>query len=129
MVALHNVNGTYYNADTHPRLITVLEAARELAKKYNRDKDIFGCRIQLVYGDKDTGRIWEECTPSVGYVGRSTGMNAIPLLIRNRTSMGGEAILDNSILQVRTSRLASILWDYRFPELTANQLLWKAKKL
>lgn len=131
MVALQNVNCTYYNASTHPRLIAVLEEARNLAIKYNRDKDIFGCRLHLIYGSHDTGKVWEECTPSRGYVGRSGGMNAIPLLIRVRTSMGGEAIVDNSILQVRCKRMGAetIMWDYRFPDLHWNALMWKVKKL
>ena len=131
MVALQNVNDTYYNASTHKRLTEVLEEARLLAKKYNRDKDIFGCRLHLIYGDKDTGEVWQDCTPSRGYVGRSTGMNAIPLLIRKRTSMGGEAIMDNNILQVRCKRMGAetILWDYRFPDLHWNALMWKVKPL
>jgi len=60
-------------------------------------------RVLLVYGDVETGAIWKSATPERGRIGRSTGPRKIPLLVRTSRSMGGEAILDDSILEVRES--------------------------
>lgn len=57
-------------------------------------------RIRLFYGDTDTGKCWMEENDTLGYVGRSTGSIQIPLLIHNKNSKGGSAILDHCIVKI-----------------------------
>jgi hypothetical protein len=129
MSAVQNVNGTYYNASTHKRVIEILEQARVLKERYGRDRYISGLRLLLIYGDSVTGKVWMGATPDRGYIGRSTGINKVPLLIRNTNSLGGEAILDDKIIQIRESSGVRVLWDYRYPDLHAHSLLGKVTKL
>lgn len=84
------VNGTCYNARTHNDVIQILEQSR-----------LNKIRIEIVYGDPGTGQIWESATPNRGVVGRSTGSQPIPILIKTKRSMGGEAILDANIIEIR----------------------------
>jgi len=71
-----------------------------------------GIRIRIHLGDAETGRIWLEKHDVIGYIGRSTGSQKIPLLIHNRRSIGGSAILDHCILGIQ--------------EVTTKQWLYKA---
>lgn len=82
-------NGTYYNINTPDKVIDWLETSRERKQ-----------RIRIFYG-KD-GKAWNEEFDTIGHVGRSTGTIKIPLLIKNSRSMGGGAILDNSIVRIDT---------------------------
>lgn len=107
------VDGTIYHSATSDRVIGLLEQSRAKREDF---------RLVLVLGDKTTGKVWEECTPMRGCVGRSTGMYKIPLLIRTRRSRGGEAIMDQHIIQIRMSVGGMILWDYRYPDLRPHQL-------
>ena len=83
------VNGTTYNINTSDEVIKVLESARTNKK-----------RIRIFYGDTNTGRDWMEIYDTIGTVGRSTGINKIPLLIKNSRSMSGGAILDHCIVKI-----------------------------
>lgn len=82
------VNGTYYHEDTNDKIVNALEHARN-SRKF---------RLKIYYGDTKTGRAWGDI--SVGYIGRSTGMVKIPLLIKNSRSMGGEGLLDHCIVKI-----------------------------
>jgi hypothetical protein len=93
------VDGTTYKKSTSGRIIAILEQSR-LSRK----------RLILVYGDVATGKPWESATPERGHVGRSTGTSKIPLLIRTKRSMGGEAILDHCIIQIRESKGGRVLY-------------------
>lgn len=95
------VNGTSYYNGTNPKVIEALE--------YARNK---GIRISLSYGDKKTGRDWMEENWVDGYVGRSTGVNKIPLLLSNRKSIGGGAILTDAIVRIRYSDGKQILYQH-----------------
>lgn len=81
--------GTAYHVDTEDKVVTILENARQ-----NR------FRIRLVYGDRETGKVWNEDYDIMGYVGRSCGNIKIPLLVHNSRSTGGGALLDNCILGI-----------------------------
>jgi len=95
------VNGTSYNARTNPIVVQILENAR-LSHR----------RLRLFYGDRQTGKDWNEQFDVFGYVGRSTGSVKIPLLIHNKRSMGGGSILDHSIVKITDSRGKVILWQH-----------------
>lgn len=81
--------GTWYDLKTPMMVKVALEIAR------NRKK-----RVRIWYGDTDTGESWLEEHDVVGYVGRSTGIKKVPLLIANSAASGGGAILDNRIIRV-----------------------------
>lgn len=92
-------NGTWYHNQTPSKLVALLEAWR-LEKK----------RLLFTYGDTKTGKVWEAATPYRGHIGRSTGDQPIPLLIRTKRSTGGEALLDKDILCVQESAGGKILY-------------------
>jgi len=96
------VNGTYYDKRTPDDLVSVLESVRQKKE-----------RVVLVYGNVETGEVWESATTERGTIGRSTGSEKIPLLVRTSRSLGGEAILDYCILQVLKSRGGEIIYQRR----------------
>jgi hypothetical protein len=103
------VNGTAYRDETDPRVINILEAARSGPDFAIRSTDVArGERICVRYGDTETGRDWGD-PPMCGRIGRSQGTpgrdytNRIPLLIKSKRSMGGEAILDHKIIRITRS--------------------------
>jgi len=83
------LNGTSYDEGTSLEVMRVLEYAR-----------INQTRIKLDLGDTDTLTSWNEACDTVGYVGRSTGKNKVPILVYNERSMGGGAILTKCILAI-----------------------------
>jgi len=83
------VNGTSYHDETKPDVIKWLETSRERKQ-----------RIRIWYGKN--GQCWNDEYDTIGYVGRSTGNQKIPLLIHNSRSMGGGAILDDCIVRIDT---------------------------
>ena len=94
------VNGTSYDALTSNEVIRVLEKARQ-----NRT------RLHISLGDQETGRDWLEGFESYGYVGRSMGPVKVPLMIANRRSLGGGAILDHCIVRIRESVGGRVLFQ------------------
>ena len=58
------------------------------------------CRIRIWYGDIDTGMSWLYEYDTTGAIGRSTGQQKIPLLIKNSRSSGGGGILCHCIIRV-----------------------------
>lgn len=59
-----------------------------------------GHRVKLNYGNTETGKSWFEVYDTIGTIGRSTGINKIPLLIKTTRSIGGGEISVNSILKI-----------------------------
>lgn len=56
--------------------------------------------IRLWYGDTDTGLSWLEEYDTMGTIGRSTGKQKIPLLIKNSRSSGGGGVLCHCIIRI-----------------------------
>ncbi len=96
------VNGTSYDARTKQEVIDVLETAR----KNNT-------RIILDYGDVKTGSSWNETYDITGTLGRSTGKNKISILLYNKRSIGGGAILDHCIIGIKTSKGKKTLYSFK----------------
>ena len=88
------VGGTYFHDDTPDDLCRIIDALIESPRE---------TRVRVFLGDKDTGRDWGEENDVTGYFGRSTGPRKVPLLINNRRSMGGPAVLDNCILKLKVN--------------------------
>jgi len=95
------VNGTSYDKETSETVIKVLETARNS-----------GTRVKLHYGDTKTGRDWNDEYDVTGYIGRSHGKVKIPLLIHNKTSTGGGAILDDCIIKIKLSKGGKVLYKH-----------------
>lgn len=83
-------DGTAYHVNTEERIVNVLQDA------YHSDE-----RLIIHYGDAKTGQAWGDV--EVGKISRSTGDIKVPLIIPNRRSTGGPAILDNCIVKIETS--------------------------
>lgn len=95
------VNGTSYHIETSKQVIDVLEQVKEKRT-----------RIQVDYGDVKTGKSWGEVYDITGTIGRSTGINKIPLLIHNTRSMGGGGLLDHCIVKISISKGKSVLYQH-----------------
>ena len=98
---LMEVNGTEYDTRTPQAVVDILE-------KYRQDK----IRLELDYGDTETGKSWGEVNNTTGYIGRSTGSHKIPLLIHNSRCIGGAAILDHCILRIRETSGKRIIYQH-----------------
>ena len=85
------INGTSYDLRTPNEVIRVWNCPT------NR------IRLHISLGDTATGLDWLEENDVCGYVGRSMGPIKVPLLIANRRSLGGGAILDHCIVRIRES--------------------------
>jgi len=101
MIEYKVINGTFYDGRTPDEVVRVLEKAR-----LNRT------RLHISLGDTNTGRDWLEEFDSHGYIGRSMGPVKVPLMIANKRSMGGGAILDHCIVRVRESGGGRILYQH-----------------
>lgn len=93
------VNGTSYDSRTPKLVIDLLEKARQTKQ-----------RVRLFYGDPKTGKKWADPIANRGTIGRSTGSQKIPLLVKNSRSMGGEAILDYCIVEIQESAGGIVLY-------------------
>ncbi len=66
-------------------------------------------RLRFFYGNQETGELWGDHED--GYIGRSTGVQRIPLVINNQRSMGGGALLDHCIVAIcETKKPEKWLW-------------------
>lgn len=87
------MNETSFNPETPEKVKQVLELAREN-----------GLRVRLWYGDTETGKGWDEELDIIGYIGRSTGQEKIPIILYDRKSIGGPGILTHCIVRIDTTR-------------------------
>ena len=95
-------NGTTYHDGTPIEVVNVLETAR-FARNHGH-----GYRLRLHYGED--GKAWGD--GEEGYIARSMGPIMIPLIIYNRRSMGGPAVLDQCIVKIEEARGKRVLWQH-----------------
>ena len=84
-----DLNGTSYTKDTPLKIMSILEEIR-----------IDKTRVRFHWGDTKTGLDWEEVYDVSGTISRSGGMFKIPILIHNKSSSGGCAILTDCIVRI-----------------------------
>jgi hypothetical protein len=92
-------NATHFHEKTAPAVKRVLEKCR-----INHDI------VRLQMGDPETGRVWLEEMDVVGFIGRSSGTQKVPLIIEPllvskelsdvRSADGGPALLEHHILRI-----------------------------
>jgi hypothetical protein len=94
--------GTFFHKETPQKVKDILD--RNILSGYSLF-DVLNnnirCRLFLDFGDPETGQSWGEVHDTQGTIGRSQGPIKIPLLIQNRRSSGGGAILDHCIVRIR----------------------------
>lgn len=90
VINYRQVNGIYYHIETPDAVVRALGQARSSSQ-----------RIRLYYGDAKTGRDWLEEIDVTGYVRNSVGPLKVPILVFNRRSHGGGAILDRCLVKIR----------------------------
>ena len=89
------INGTTFHNETPIEVCNILNDA--ISSRLSK-------RIRIFFGDKETGKDWNEFYDNIGYVGRSTGLIKIPLMIHNTRSTGGGAILDHCIVKITVDK-------------------------
>ena len=89
------INGTTFHDETPIAVCNILNDAISSRRLK---------RIRIFFGDKETGKDWNEFYDNIGYVGRSTGLIKIPLMIHNTRSTGGGAILDHCIVKITVDK-------------------------
>ena len=89
------INGTTFHVETPIEVCNILNDA--ISSRLSK-------RIRIFFGDKETGKDWNEFYDNIGYVGRSTGLIKIPLMIHNTRSTGGGAILDHCIVKITVDK-------------------------
>ncbi len=113
------VNGTFYDTRTPEEVIRVLESAR-----LNRTR----LHISLGETTDDRGKLgrdWLEEHDITGYVSRSMGPIKVPLLVANRKSLGGFALLDHCIVRIRTAAGGRVLYQHHAYHYGVLELRWK----
>ncbi|HEY9657276.1 MAG TPA: hypothetical protein V6C65_02345 [Allocoleopsis sp.] len=79
-------HGTCYPENTPDNLVKVLETLLHS-----------GRRVMIQFGDLQTGKVAYQ---ERGTIGRSTGINKIPLLVKTKRSLGGAALWTEQILRI-----------------------------
>ena len=83
---------THFHEATNENIRAIIEQLRQSKT-----------RVRLFLGNTETGHAWPEEYGVTGYIGRSTGTQKVPLLIHNKSSLGGGAILDDCIVAIVTT--------------------------
>lgn len=105
------IGGVFYKKETPDIVCKILSEAQ------NRNS-----RLRIFYGDTKTGKVWLEEYDIIGYIGRSTGLIKIPLLIKNSNSCRGPAILDHCIVRITNNRMDVYkALNYQHPELSIKE--------
>ena len=87
------VDGVSFYEGTNESVINILLDAM-------KHKD----RIRIFFGDAESGTDLCETFDTMGTVGLSMGPNKVPLLIHSIRSMGGDAILTDSIVKITRNK-------------------------
>lgn len=107
------LNGTYYSVGMKLKDGTIEEYKQiddkllNLLEYLRNSKD----RVRIWYGDRETGRAWNEEYDIMGTVGRSCGTSwKIPILMNNSRSYAGGVILLSSLIRIDSIKDHRTLW-------------------
>lgn len=103
------VDGTAFEKLTNDKVI------HKLNRLIHKDT-----RIKIVLGDPFTGKSWNETHDTTGYVRRSSGKLKVPILLYNKRSYGGGAILTANILQISFANKNNGSRIYKHPRYKGN---------
>jgi hypothetical protein len=92
---------TYYHGDTSYEMVKILHDLRQ-----------YDTRVRFHWGDIETGRDWGDDYGVKGRIGRSTGPVKIPILIHNRRSHGGGAILTDCIVKITATQGGRVIYQH-----------------
>ena len=81
------LDGTCYHEETDTNVVEALQHARKANKN-----------VRFMYGDVETGESWLDEYDVDGYLGRSMGPVKATLILPDRKSLGGPAILEHCII-------------------------------
>ena len=98
MKNLKEINGLWFNENTSE------EVAQIIARNYHKG------RLRFWYGKE--GKAWAEEYDTCGYIGRSCGTCKIPLLIPRSTSIGGGALMTDSIVKIVEIATNRVLYQH-----------------
>lgn len=96
------VDGAWYAGSAPPEVIDILR--RAYPHRF---------RLHIHSGNDQTGEDWISDFESRGTIGRSHGVEPVPLIISSTRSMGGGPVYGDSIVRIRTAPLGREL--YRHP--------------
>ena len=89
-----------FNVKTPDKLCQIISRLYKDGKRYRFD-----------FGNVETGESWKETYDIDGYIGRSTGICKMPILIYNSRSMGGGAILTDCILSITEIKTKKLVYS------------------
>jgi hypothetical protein len=84
----------------------VNEALMKLICNYSKNP----WRVRIWYGNPVTGEAWNEEYDVTGHIGVTTGKISIPILVHNKRSWGGGAILVGSIIRIDDIEDHKTIW-------------------
>jgi len=96
-----SASGISYHIDTDENVVKVLDM---LYKSKTR--------VRIYNGDVKTGKAWVEENDTMGTIGRSTGINSIPLLLKNANSGGGPGLLEHRIVKIAVAASGKVLYQH-----------------
>lgn len=94
---------------------TCIEVKTALVNAYRSNKRFriwYGFTEHNSIGDNNAGKSWDEENDVCGYIGKSTGSYGIPLLVYNNSSMGGSALLDDSIIKIVEIKTKKVIYQH-----------------
>lgn len=103
-----NIKETWFDPETPFEVRRILE-------RYRKGHNL----IRIFYGDTETGLDWMEENEMKGFVGRSTGIFKVPLMVEQGES-GGMAMLDHCIVRIQDGMTGRELYrhpSYNLPEM------------
>lgn len=103
-----NIKETWFDQETPVEVRRVLE-------RYRKSRDL----LRIFYGNTETGRDWMEENEMKGFVGRSTGIFKVPLMVEEGEP-GGTAMLDHCIVRMQDGMTGRELYrhpSYHLPEI------------
>lgn len=117
--------GTYYKVGIKRKdgaveeYTQVNDALMNTLKRYEHKE----WRVRIWYGDRKTGKAWNEEYDVTGRIGRSCGDIKLPLLIHDSRCYGGPALYVGSIIRIDDIEDKKTLWkvsNFHVPEMTVH---------